>query len=329
MSIAVTPPVRTRRYPGGVPWCSAKERCRVKDGNSHAAWMARLRQRCLAASVAFWLENPDSSWLWRQKGTLKLVKASAASGWGFWRADYCGFRTPWRKRTRFFVSMPLLSSVSTLCKGCPSHQRLRGMCTSTESWTSVAQAYLAGVCKALAFAVLDQLATVSGDHNWWKGLRIGGAAKPGPREFVVPVSRSFVDLGDQDRIKPPARRRAMRSLALFAAWFCSVLPDFDLDQVVAAPLVLGPLLREFGLHLYRSGRPRYWFVDTTNALTEKFPWLRGKLRPCGELEPSRARPALPAAIYRSMVVCSLLWGWYSFAGCLVLGFRSIARISDV
>ncbi|CAE7812321.1 unnamed protein product, partial [Symbiodinium sp. KB8] len=72
-SSAVTPPVRSSRFPRGVPWLAGAMKERVGEGNKHADWCAKLIGLCEKAGVGWWLEQPDTSGLWRLPG-FKLFR---------------------------------------------------------------------------------------------------------------------------------------------------------------------------------------------------------------------------------------------------------------
>ena len=104
-STAVTPPCRTAEYPGGVPWCSELQQAKNLLGNKLLHFVQDLVHACLQAGVHFWVENPDSSWMWRQTGTLSWDTIDGSRGVGELRTDYCIFGCAWRKRTRFKTSL--------------------------------------------------------------------------------------------------------------------------------------------------------------------------------------------------------------------------------
>ena len=93
-SRAVTPAVRSRRFPLGVPWLRGEMQANVTRGNDVAAWCSKIVQLCEAHGVEWWLDHPDTSWLWQ----LRCLKefASPASP-RVWRCDLCFFGAPWRK----------------------------------------------------------------------------------------------------------------------------------------------------------------------------------------------------------------------------------------
>eukprot|EP00974_Lingulodinium_polyedra_P031640 3046574-Lingulodinium_polyedra.AAC.1 len=66
MSVANTPPIRTRAYPAGVPWLGERAQARVTLGNCFAAFSAEVYAACESRGIGCWVENPRSSWLWRQ-----------------------------------------------------------------------------------------------------------------------------------------------------------------------------------------------------------------------------------------------------------------------
>ena len=71
-SIAVTPCVRSARFPRGVPWMSEAMREKVKYGNLHSDFAADVIEACEEEESIFWLENPDTSFVWQQKRFRKF-----------------------------------------------------------------------------------------------------------------------------------------------------------------------------------------------------------------------------------------------------------------
>ena len=110
-SVAITPPVRTSRFPRGVPWASQSMRSKIKDGNSHSDFAADVVTSCEAADVDFWFENPDTSFIWRQK---RLSQFRDPGSHRILRVDYCRFGAPWRKRTRVATSIKSLMGFAVL-----------------------------------------------------------------------------------------------------------------------------------------------------------------------------------------------------------------------
>ena len=138
-SAAITPPVRSSRYPRGLPSMSAAMRVKVKEGNAMADFNAEVHFACEAVvpPVLYWTENPDAGFLWHRKGYSKFRDPAS-------RDTTCGltiaFGTPWRKRTRVALNIPKLRGLRHLCTCEKPHVQLRGQHpTLKRPWTSVAE----------------------------------------------------------------------------------------------------------------------------------------------------------------------------------------------
>eukprot|EP00435_Cladocopium_sp_Y103_P076331 s94_g92.t1 len=66
-SVAVTLPVRSARFPRGIPGLRHSMRLKVSQGNERNDWLADLVKICEENGVLWWIEDPDTSWWWRQK----------------------------------------------------------------------------------------------------------------------------------------------------------------------------------------------------------------------------------------------------------------------
>ena len=149
LSSAVNPPCRTKAHPYGRPGLSKNMKKKVVDGNSFARWVARLIHM-YHGRFWFWVENPQSSFLWR----LPCYKAILCQGMGeFLQLDYCRFGTPWRKHTRFYTNIVTLHRKPCYCLGGHSHQLLKGMSPSGLPWTKVAEPYPYAVAEIMALGV--------------------------------------------------------------------------------------------------------------------------------------------------------------------------------
>ena len=116
-SRAVRPPFRSATRPFGLANLSATAQKKVEDGNRHAIWLASLIVICIKEQILFWVENPDSSFIWLLPQWLTLGSRDKAA---VFRLDYCVCGTPWRKRTKILTSCQLRgqrSEVSWLVKG--------------------------------------------------------------------------------------------------------------------------------------------------------------------------------------------------------------------
>ena len=142
MSRAITPPVRSRRWPKGVPHMPGSMKQKVKEGNIHAQFCLSL-MLAIANRWAFWCENPDKSFIWLQRGWQDFLLPSSLD---VFRLSYCRFGTSWRKDTRVATNTAL-AGLRMLCKcGSRGHQRLRGYSIlHCKSWTAVAEPYPRGL----------------------------------------------------------------------------------------------------------------------------------------------------------------------------------------
>lgn len=148
LSVAITPPVRTSEFPEGLPGLSESMQTKVSNGNSFAYWIAKLVLKH-SNRIWFWVENPDSSFLWRLKPWVKIASLCLLKPF---RVDFCRYGTPWRKRTRFLTNLDSLIDCTQFCAGCPAHTVLRGSSPSGVAWTKVAEPYPHGLADLLAAA---------------------------------------------------------------------------------------------------------------------------------------------------------------------------------
>ena len=114
-SVAMTPPVRSSQFPRGVPWMSAAMKEKVREGNAMSDFNAEVHVLCFESVeetpeevVYFWTENPDSSFLWRQRKYRRFRRPESLD---LFRCDFCRFGTGWRKRTRVATNIPGLKGL--------------------------------------------------------------------------------------------------------------------------------------------------------------------------------------------------------------------------
>ena len=180
-SKAITPPVRTQQHPEGISSVSEAMRQKIADGNSFAAWTAKVIRLATTLHLPLWIENPDGSWLWQQPCMQAILSTlTSVSPYGLLRVDYCRFGTPWRKRTRFLTTMPCVFDTCLFCAGCRAHTVLRGHAPNGVLWTRIAEPYPHALCTLLASAL------------------------------AVSAGLSLADAFDACRIADTARKRATR-----------------------------------------------------------------------------------------------------------------------
>ncbi|CAK9092920.1 Uncharacterized protein SCF082_LOCUS43720 [Durusdinium trenchii] len=234
-SLAITPPVRTREHPMGLPEVSEKMREKIELGNSFALWCFDLLRRACQLGLAAWLENPHTSWMFRIPAFWDLLQSVPELG--HWVVDYCRFNRRWRKRTRF-VCNTLLTGHKTLCTGGHEHILLRGRSAfHRKSWTMVAQPYPPGV----AYAVAASMALTVGLRSWEgrfdpaacakiTNCRVGEASKPGP-----PRKNRTELLEDVLLVEPRTAALQSTIFAQFVQWLESTLSEGSIYLIVDRP----------------------------------------------------------------------------------------------
>ena len=153
LSVAITPPVRSREFPEGLPNVRDSMKQKIIDGNSFGFWVASLVTTYVDESTHFWVENPDSSFLWQLPPWRALLSSSFVT---LFRTDFCRFGTPWRKRTKFATDIVCLADIKLLCTLDYSHTALRGCGPKGLPWTKIAEPYPHGLADLLAASVCFQ-----------------------------------------------------------------------------------------------------------------------------------------------------------------------------
>ena len=108
------------------------------------------------SAMYWWIENPDSSWMWFLPKFLHLQKLVS---FHVCKVDYCRFGMHWRKRTRFLNNLPTLGSQTVLCNCSRPHTLLRGLAPCGILYTKLAEPYPSPLASALAQAALATLDT--------------------------------------------------------------------------------------------------------------------------------------------------------------------------
>ena len=336
-SRAVTPAVRSSRFPRGLPFMRQTMKQRVKEGNVHSDFVAELIVATEDVGALYWVENPDGSFLWLQRGYKRY--RSPASELVF-RADYCRFGTSWRKRTRVATNSVSLGGLRMLCTCTRPHTVLRGMHPIRKiPWTAVAEPYPAGFSKLLASAV-------SSDLGWTKmklniaaccrsrSLRIGEAQNPGPRKPNVPRNFSLEFCPVQ---RPETVALGDKHWLIFLEWSKREITSVNcLALFLEVPIFLAHALRRFGDIQFSAGSSILYYRHLILAAQRKVPTLRPYSQVCWDLasrweacEPVTHRVPMPLPIMQAMAVCAINIGWERWAGILLLCFYGMARVGEV
>lgn len=336
-SPAVTLPVRSARYPRGVPWASSAMREKISEGNAMSDFDCEVRAACdeQEPPVFFWTENPDTSFLWRMPKNRRFRRPGSKN---LCRVDFCRFGTPWRKRTRLATNVPKLRGLRVFCTCSRPHQTLRGQHpTLKKPWTAVAQPYPRGFAKMVAAAALDACGwggpfDVAGCARC-SSLRIGEAKNPGPRR----PARSRAFSLEQAPVQTWASiNLGERRWQLFLEWCRGFLSGDPVALFLMVPLFLAHAIRRYGDLDFMSGGSLLYFRHLVLAAQRKIPSLKPFVSICWDLatrwekiEPVRHRPPVPEALVEALVSLAWLLGWRRWSSITMLCFYGVARAGEV
>ncbi len=332
-STAITPPVRSKLHPLGVPNLSSKMQSKIDAGNSMAIWCFSLLDLCLTQGVPCWLENPAMSWMFRIPMWFELE--AKHKNLRSWVVDYCRYGTKWRKRAKIWSST-CLGGFKTLCAGCLQHQLLRGRSSLHRmNWTRVAQAYPKGVSRCIAKAVLqscfpNQIRAFDPAMCAKVGtLRVGEAKNPGP------APRTGL-LSEVPLVETRTLQLQGKIWCEFERWCLTHLSAEAFESIKGCPLLFIKLAKEYGDFLYSKGSAiyvyRHFVALIQKSMLEVRPYISelwDMVTRWESLQPCVHRIPLPAAIFRAMVSVAMSWQWFRFAAALGIAFYGIGRPGEV
>ena len=331
-SSAITPPVRSNLHPYGIPGLNPVMQHKIDLGNASLRWLVKLFEICIPLGIVFWIENPQSSWMFRTPLWKDFLRRHGKVG--KWTVDYCRYNKPWRKRTWFFSTTPL-SGCSTLCSRDHQHQVLRGRSRShRKNWTLVAQEYPMGVAKAVALAVCIATKKIR-----WQGpfdpascakvtnSRIGEAGHPGPSR-----PQREVRLEDINLVEPKTIKLQSSVWNRFLDWLRDEMSPGAIESLFTCPTLLVKVASEFGHYLYASNQSLYIFRHFVVFLQRQYPEVKPWISDCWDTihkweiaEPTVHRVPLPGPLFHAMLSVSLQWKWWRFSSLLGICFYGISR----
>lgn len=312
-------------------------RRKVSDGNSHADFCLLLIGICITRSISFFLENPDSSWLWQLKGYEQC--RDPASG-DIFRLCFCRFGTSWRKATRIYTSSRLRGlRMMCTCRG--RHFPLRGFSSLRKKmWTKVAEPYPRGLARLLAISLCCQAGWCEqkklnvGGCCRAGSLRIGEASHPGPARRAAPMRTT---LESMPLLSAHTQELEARQLRLFVDWCSTSLRTSSPSQVFdRVPSFGGHCLRSYGDYLFQNGGALSNFRHCILAFQRWKPLCRPFLENAWEIvrrwemqQPVSHRPPLPEGIVKSFVTLGWQHGWFEWCGVTLLSFYGAGRLGEV
>ena len=335
-SIAITPPIRSAAHPRGIRGLRASMRKKVADGNSHNDFMKDLTDLCVLLQVPFWLENPDSSWWWRQRRWRRYRDSRSPH---LFRCCFCRFGTKWRKATRFATSTAL-AGVTMWCQcGDKRHIPLRGMHpTKKIPWTLVAQPYPRGLCRLVAAALCvsagwcgpEKLNVVGCSKTL--SLRVGEASHPGPARGLR--SGTLEELPTQ---RPETLAREAKLLQAFLQWCQDHFTGYSAENLFELlPQFMAMALRRYGDLMYQTGGALSNLRHLLLAAQRWKPIVRPHMQQAWEmverwecLNPTVHRNPVPEVIVKAMCCLAWHWGWHTWVGATILSFYGAGRVGEV
>ncbi len=339
-SRAITPAVRSRRWPKGIPGCSDNMVRKVLAGNRHAAFCLDFMQLAELLSIPFWLENPDTSFIWIQRGYKKF--ADPASDATF-RLAYCRFGTRWKKNTRVATSTKL-AGLRMMCQcGGLKHQVLRGYSVEHGmSWTSLAEPYPRGFARLLALACCVDAGWTSPARLNVAGcarigtLRAGEASHPGPpKRSHGPQYRG--SLHDLPILSSQTLAMESRLLSSFIAWCGSEIKSMSCEAIFdAAPLILVYLVKCYGDLMFQRNGSLSNFRHLLLAIQRWKPAVRTIMQPAWDYvarwelqEPVNHRIPVPETLVRAMIVTAWTRKWFAWAAATTIAFYGGGRLGEI
>ena len=146
------PPLRSNAYPRGLPHLLPHDAEKVRVGNLLCQFSASLFLLCRSLGIPCAMENPATSRLWLMPA---IASCRALTNVHNCLTDYCGFGTPWRKRTALMSVHLDLRSCVRRCTGkgtcsfsCKKHVQLVGQ-HNGQFLTLIAEPYPAGLCRSI------------------------------------------------------------------------------------------------------------------------------------------------------------------------------------
>ncbi len=129
-------------------------------------------------------------------------------------------------------------------------------------------------------------------------------------------------------------KRMQKCLAAFETWVEDEL-GLDFHDVVQDAESCGLSLRAYGLHLYRSGLPRYMLTYAITSMQDQYPHFRHALGAAWQIdkkwqvaEPGHCRPVISLPLFRAAICLSLVWGWKRFAGLSMIAFAGMLHPAE-
>ena len=338
-SVAITPPIRSSRFLRGVPGLNERMRLKVRQGNSHNDFVSDCVDLCVDASVTYWVENPDTSWWWRQKRWRNYRSSNSAD---VFRCCFCRFGTAWRKATRVATDSAL-GGLRMMCNCIRPHIQLRGTHpTKRIPWTLVAQPYPRGFSKLLAMSACVKAGWIGSERLNVAGcarcstMRIGEASHPGPpRRAPSAVDRETLEALPTQR--PQTLAMEARLLQEFLRWCSRTITSSSVSDLFdQVPTFLPVALRAYGDLMFQRGLALSNLRHLILACQRWKPATRPYMSSAWEIverweaqTPVSHRTPVPEVIVKAFAVMAWNLQWYTWVGAILISFYGAGRVGEV
>ena len=129
-------------------------------------------------------------------------------------------------------------------------------------------------------------------------------------------------------------QRMQKCLAAFQEWVRLEL-KIDFSILMREHTTCSLALRGYGMHLFKSGYPRYMYVYALTAVQDVYPQHRPFLGGAWQVdkkwqiaEPGQCRPVLSLPIFRAAVSVALLWKWKRWAAITMIAFAGMLHPAE-
>eukprot|EP00438_Fugacium_kawagutii_P036409 Skav232849 [mRNA] locus=scaffold1834:904019:906102:- [translate_table: standard] len=164
-------------------------------------------------------------------------------------------------------------------------------------------------------------------------LLLGGDIEPNPGPAAtVRIPRGELDLATG--FTAVTATRMQKCLSAFRTWVQTEL-ELDFDRVMLKADSTALALKSYGVHLFRSGLPRYMYVYAITAVQDQFPEHRPFLgaawhvdRKWQHAEPGQSRPVMPLPLLQAAICLALLWDWPRWAGLTLIAFAGMLHPAE-
>ena len=156
-----------------------------------------------------------------------------------------------------------------------------------------------------------------------------------PRRGSAHRGRRDTDISEFVNLTPETLKQQRLSLEELDTYLLVAGVACCIDELVVVPPLFAEVLRAFGVHLYRTGRPLYIYLMAVTAIQRLHPALRvhfGAVWSLAEswrcLEPTVHRIPVPLRLFQAVCAVAISLGWLRFAGVCMISFLGPARIGE-